>query len=248
MSKRGRDARLHLVEPPEGAAKRLVLAQTRVLHRDDRLDHARVVGEPGQVGAAARVADDRPDARVRVQVRQVQRDRRGLRHQRAVVLERRHLLVGVRVRRVRPARAVHARDLDVADLVVGLELLEQPDHARRARLRGVDEHQHGRTSSMVEPHTTPDAVDPDPPRAGLLPACCQQSRASRSPGGEEAARRARRLASFPRDVRRSTEAATSWPRTDEPRTPAWGMRRDDRADSVRSRREGGGAAQIWWSR
>ena len=112
------------------------------LRRQARLDHAGVVEEPGQVRGAPRVALLRAEPRVGEAVREMQADRRRLGDEPVVVEQRRHLLVGVRVARIARARAVAAADRHVLDRVGLADFLEQPDDARRARLRRVVEGEH----------------------------------------------------------------------------------------------------------
>src|SRR4029453_8703902 len=108
----------------------------------DRLDDARVVGEPGEIESATRVADRRPEARRGELVREVLHDGDRLRDEDAVVDQGWYLLVRVGVGGIGRASAVHPRDVRDPEDVGGAELLEEPDDAGRTRLRGVKERQH----------------------------------------------------------------------------------------------------------
>ena len=110
---------------PTGRAARHV--DLHELARERGLEHARVVREPGQIGAASRIADDGTDAVLRERIGQIRRDRARLEDQRAVVSDRGHLAVRVRILRIPHPGAVAAPDRDDLDLVRHAELLEEPD-------------------------------------------------------------------------------------------------------------------------
>gem|GEM_PF-6552084 len=129
------DDRHRLVDRnPAGRAARHI--PVHELRQERRLEHAGVVREPGEVRTAIAVSDPRAEIVLRISIRQIQRDGRRLEDDFAVVGDRRHLAERVRVRRVHCAGTVSVAGRDDLDPVGRLELFEQEDEARRARLSG----------------------------------------------------------------------------------------------------------------
>lgn len=136
------DALVHLRPSSKRALEHRIVAEAGELDRDHRFDHAGIVGEPGEVNTAQRIADGRADPSLRELVREVKADSDRLGDEHAVVDKRGDLFVRVRVRRIGRARSVHARDVGVNNRIGRAYLLEQPEDSCRARLRGMVKRQH----------------------------------------------------------------------------------------------------------
>ena len=89
------------------------------------------------------IANPRAQIILRKAVGQIERDRRGLEYDHAIVVDGRNLAMRMRVARIRRACAIAIARLDPLDRIRCAELLQKKNHAARARPGMVIEDNHG---------------------------------------------------------------------------------------------------------